>query len=57
MQDISTHEYFMRQALLQAKLAFVKQEVPVGAVIVFNNKSNKQAWWEIFKKLHIIRNT
>ncbi len=38
MEDIFTHEYFMRQALMQAKLAFEKNEVPVGAVIVFKNK-------------------
>ncbi len=30
-------EYFMREALKQAQLAFDKDEVPVGAVIVFNN--------------------
>jgi len=38
MEDIFTHEYFMRQALMQAKIAFDKNEVPVGAVIVFKNK-------------------
>jgi len=38
MQDIFTDEYFMKQALAQAKLAFDKDEVPVGAVIVFKNK-------------------
>lgn len=31
-------EYFMREALKQAQLAFDKEEVPVGAVIVFNNR-------------------
>lgn len=31
-------EYFMRQALLEAKKAFEMDEVPVGAVIVANNK-------------------
>jgi tRNA(adenine34) deaminase len=30
--------YFMQQALLQAKEAFEKDEVPVGAVIVCENK-------------------
>lgn len=30
--------YFMKQALLQAKEAFEKDEVPVGAVIVCDNK-------------------
>lgn len=32
------HEYFMRQALMQAKKAFEEDEVPVGAVIVMHNK-------------------
>ena len=31
-------EYFMKQALLQAQRAFDEEEVPVGAVIVLNNK-------------------
>ncbi len=31
-------EYFMAQALKQAELAYDMQEVPVGAVIVCNNK-------------------
>lgn len=31
-------EYFMRQALLEAKKAYEMNEVPVGAVIVANNK-------------------
>ena len=31
-------EYFMKQALLQAQLAFDEDEVPVGAVVVMNNK-------------------
>ena len=34
----SNHEYFMHQALKQAVLALEKNEVPVGAVIVFENK-------------------
>ncbi|NPA67770.1 MAG: nucleoside deaminase [Chlorobi bacterium] len=33
-----TDEYFMKQALLQAKIAADKGEVPVGAVVVCNNK-------------------
>jgi len=35
---VYNHEYFMRQALDQAKQAFEQNEVPVGAVIVANNK-------------------
>jgi tRNA(adenine34) deaminase len=32
-----THEYFMQQAFNEAKIAFNKGEVPVGAVVVCNN--------------------
>ncbi|HTM91735.1 MAG TPA: tRNA adenosine(34) deaminase TadA [Flavisolibacter sp.] len=31
-------EYFMRQALIQAQQAFEEDEVPIGAVVVINNK-------------------
>ena len=31
-------EYFMQQALRQAQLAFDEDEVPIGAVVVINNK-------------------
>lgn len=31
-------DYFMRQALTEAERAFVEDEVPVGAVIVINNR-------------------
>ena len=33
-----THKYFMKQALAEAKKAFDADEVPVGAVIVCDNK-------------------
>ena len=33
-----SHEYFMKQALLEAQKAYEIDEVPVGAVIVSNNK-------------------
>lgn len=33
-----TDEYFMREALKQARQAFDKDEVPVGAVITFNDR-------------------
>lgn len=36
--DVFNDEYFMRQALQEAELAFEKDEVPIGAVVV----SNKQ---------------
>lgn len=35
---INTHEYFMQEALKEAQKAYEKNEVPVGAVIVANNK-------------------
>lgn len=33
-----TDEYFMREALKQAKMAFDANEVPVGAIVVWDNK-------------------
>jgi tRNA(adenine34) deaminase len=38
MNSIFTHEYFMKKALQEAELASEKNEVPVGAVIVIENK-------------------
>ena len=38
MIDLQSDSYFMKQALKQAEIAFDKEEVPVGAVIVANNK-------------------
>ena len=38
MIEIFTDEYFMKQALHEANRAFEKEEVPIGAVIVSNNK-------------------
>ena len=32
------HEYFMRKALNEAQIAYQNDEVPVGAVIVYENK-------------------
>jgi tRNA(adenine34) deaminase len=32
------HEYFMKEALKEAQYAFEKDEVPVGAVLVIQNK-------------------
>jgi tRNA(adenine34) deaminase len=37
------HEYFMREALKQAQMAFDKDEVPVGAVIVWNGNDNRNS--------------
>ncbi|MBS1626496.1 MAG: nucleoside deaminase [Bacteroidetes bacterium] len=33
-----THEYFMRHALHEAEEAYEKNEVPVGAIVVIENK-------------------
>ncbi len=38
MEDIFTDEYFMKKALQEAALAFEKGEVPVGAIIVIDNR-------------------
>jgi tRNA(adenine34) deaminase len=38
MLDIFTDEYFMKKALIEAQIAFDKGEVPVGAIIVIENK-------------------
>ncbi|MBF25146.1 MAG: tRNA-specific adenosine deaminase [Flavobacteriales bacterium] len=35
---INTDEMYMKKALLEAKIAMDKDEVPVGAIIVHNNK-------------------
>lgn len=33
-----SHEYFMKIALQEAQYAFDKEEVPIGCVVVFNNR-------------------
>ena len=38
MENIFTDEYFMKKALQEAITAFDKGEIPVGAVIVIDNK-------------------
>jgi tRNA(adenine34) deaminase len=38
MAVLFSDEYFMNKALIQAKHAYDKDEVPVGAVIVYKNK-------------------
>ena len=35
--EFYTEEYFMKEALKQAKMAFDADEVPVGAIVVSNN--------------------
>lgn len=38
MLQLFTDDYFMKEALKEAELAFEKDEVPVGAIIVCNNR-------------------
>ena len=38
MENPFTDEYFMKKALQEAEMAFKKGEIPVGAVIVIDNK-------------------
>ncbi len=38
MESPFNHEYFMRKALQEAELAYDKGEIPIGAVIVINDK-------------------
>lgn len=38
MENIFTDEYFMKKALTEAETAFEKGEIPVGAVVVIDNK-------------------
>ena len=38
MEDIFTDAYFMKKALQEAESAYAKGEIPVGAVIVIDNK-------------------
>jgi tRNA(adenine34) deaminase len=45
MQDnISDYYYFMSQAIKEAQMAFDRDEVPVGAVVVHNNKIIARAY-------------
>ncbi len=38
MEDMFTHEYFMKLALKEAVYAYEEDEVPVGALVICNNK-------------------
>lgn len=38
LETIFTDDYYMKKALYEAKEAFAKGEVPVGAVVVVNNQ-------------------
>jgi len=38
MENIFTDEYFMKKAMHEAEIGFEKGEIPVGAIIVIDNK-------------------
>jgi tRNA(adenine34) deaminase len=38
MENIFTDEYFMKKALQEAEVAFEKGEIPVGAIVVVDNR-------------------
>ncbi len=42
-------EYFMQHALKQAQVAFDEDEVPIGAVVVMNNKIISKAYNQVEK--------
>lgn len=42
-------EYFMQQAIVQAKLAFEEDEVPVGAVVVIKDKIISRGYNQVEK--------
>ena len=46
-----THEYFMKQALVQAKTALEQDEVPVGAVVVYKQRVIAKAHNQV-ERLH-----
>lgn len=51
MMNVLNDEYFMRQALVEARIAADEGEVPVGAVIVCNNQIIARAHNQI-ERLH-----
>lgn len=48
MNEVSD-EFFMQQALKQAQIAFDEDEVPIGAVVVMNNKIVSKAYNQVEK--------
>ena len=38
MENTFTDDYFMKKALQEAQMAFDKDEIPVGAIVVINNR-------------------
>lgn len=51
MTELFSDEYFMQQALNEAKKAFAEGEVPVGAIVVANNKIIGRGY-NLTEKLH-----
>jgi tRNA(adenine34) deaminase len=47
--NIHSNEYFMKEALKQAESAYEDKEIPVGAVIVCNNRIIAKAYNQIEK--------
>lgn len=47
MENLPTDEYFMGEALRQARRAFAADEVPIGAVIVRNGEIIARAWNQV----------
>ncbi|MFC1566582.1 tRNA adenosine(34) deaminase TadA [bacterium] len=45
-----THEYFMKEALKEALKAYKKQEVPIGAVLVYKDKIIARSFNQTIKK-------
>ena len=45
--EIANDEYYMREALRQARRAFAADEVPVGAVIVREGQIIARAWNQV----------
>ena len=45
--DLQSDEYFMGQALREARMAYAATEVPVGAVVVRNGRVIARAWNQV----------
>lgn len=47
MADFQTDEFFMQQALREARKAYAAEEVPIGAVIVHDGKIIARSWNQV----------
>lgn len=47
--EFRNDEYYMKQALAQAQIAFDEDEVPIGAVVVMNNKIISRGYNQVEK--------